>query len=468
MYLILKHHCRLISLAREKPLYENEFFDAADTMINIKKTLQERVEDLKALFRDQMLDIDARMKSCCGGLFATIHSGDWSYQELDFSEIIQDKAFLDDPDLSCDDDLLGLLKWKLAPALTPEPRPQDLSRELIETDAAVPSSSAEPPLTSVRVVALLGAQQASLNSKSRTLWWAIGALVIDSISKGRLSWNLIVLRKKLWSRFLEIEPWFEETWMAAEVDSQERAILERVLGRNDLPLKQAIAKYIFYKQMVHWFTSCKECDEDILGTRYACVSCYVECDAMVDLCSSCRQCDVSGEFGEHKSIHSLMSIRTQLYGRPQAGDSLRQTVVEKVLAAQEKADEALRAGSQACHLCKAAIREPLWFCSCCEDNIFVCSSCEQRENDHKPWLYERAEDVPLRKDAAKHHWSHTLVQRKPKEDETTEDHLEANTTDSSSDQDRFKALEGKIEALEAKIASLERMIMERLPSLEST
>lgn len=47
MYLILKHHCRLISLAREKVLYENEFFDAADTMIHIKETLLERIDDLK-------------------------------------------------------------------------------------------------------------------------------------------------------------------------------------------------------------------------------------------------------------------------------------------------------------------------------------------------------------------------------------------------------------------------------------
>lgn len=48
MFVILRRHVRLVSLAKEKVIDEREFLDAQNTLVHIAQTITQRVEELES------------------------------------------------------------------------------------------------------------------------------------------------------------------------------------------------------------------------------------------------------------------------------------------------------------------------------------------------------------------------------------------------------------------------------------
>ncbi|KAJ7597218.1 hypothetical protein C8J56DRAFT_1021519 [Mycena floridula] len=73
IYLLLKRHFEIFRVAQKRILHPDELWDAADTMEWVFKAIDERVETLQAIFRQQRLDLREHFKSFAHGMLQYIN-----------------------------------------------------------------------------------------------------------------------------------------------------------------------------------------------------------------------------------------------------------------------------------------------------------------------------------------------------------------------------------------------------------
>ncbi|KAF9242644.1 hypothetical protein BU15DRAFT_60359 [Melanogaster broomeanus] len=81
LYVLLKHHLKIIKLACKGIFAKNDLSEARSSLSSVMGAAGERIANLEALFKQKGLDVETQLGSVAFGMFKMVHSQD--YDELD-------------------------------------------------------------------------------------------------------------------------------------------------------------------------------------------------------------------------------------------------------------------------------------------------------------------------------------------------------------------------------------------------
>jgi len=221
---------------------------------------------------------------------------------------------------------------------------------------------------------------------------------------------------------------------------------------------------------VHVNVWCDSCDGCIGGARLFCLDCVNNSEVLnaLDLCSrpdciAARVTDREDLKGAHEPNHKLVKARTVVlarqHGRAYTAATRAFTRVEEfcMQIAEASRDETASVtwkGSQSsyrtrsselpiCGNCQGPLSFPFWYCVFCQDNLFICDSCDNN-------------GVPdLMRSSGKHTEEHHLIRCLAPEKAV------------SSTEQRLMSLERQFENLDTRFGNIEQLLYRLASKIES-
>jgi len=245
--------------------------------------------------------------------------------------------------------------------------------------------------------------------------------------------------------------------------------IERNISPADIRCYNSHVRARMNLRTYHGSYSCDVCNCLIAGTRIICLDCTSKQPfKVVNLCeeTSCLNVSLSREdlLRPHNAVHDLLKLRYPLFTREQGK---RERLAKQALARSRdimvdyesslKEDDMTDPGDESmasvpsCIVCQETVTQPCWFCTHCEDDIFICMSCD-RKNEVAFADYHGHHD----------YYTHDLVrcQKEAEDDESpVEERLEnleeKFTTKFTAQEAAIKALQ---DALYERVGRVEEMI----------
>ncbi|KAH9917244.1 uncharacterized protein B0H18DRAFT_40293 [Fomitopsis serialis] len=291
-------------------------------------------------------------------------------------------------------------------------------------------------------------------NKPRALWRFALSAVEHQVLRSSYSWKFFKRRRDTRNRYIEFCVRENYGRPLSPDESQGMRELYRSLSPRDARYYASVAEYqVLLTACVHEGFECDSCKGRIMGSRMVCLSCGPESMDTIDLCSDprCLTSPVgpkqrSDLTSPHLPTHDIFQLRKTMHVRErqqnevQARRALRRAhaMFEALLQDAGSANgletsntmhRALR-----CLGCDSSIRWPCWYCAECDDNVFICMTCDTKGG--------------ITKD--RHLDTHTLVR------------CQARMTEEA----RI-SMEQRIEALETRLGSMHDSFNDRLEGVEA-
>ncbi|RDX45005.1 hypothetical protein OH76DRAFT_1457767 [Lentinus brumalis] len=241
-------------------------------------------------------------------------------------------------------------------------------------------------------------------NKSKALWTFAIHAVLDRV------------RRQLWSR-----SWIEDRQAARQqylriirrgdasllTDGSMTKSVERCfLAMTPVEARYYYTLYEYQQQLAprHYGVTCSHCHSTISGSRYICLDCHVT-RSTLDLCEKpeCLAAVVGPErrvdlTSPHFPSHRLLKLSRVIHRHREFGGVYR-SAHDALVRAEEALSDAhtvqswetdvdlQRKNAEAdgrvgprlsCVGCQGQVSRPCWYCIECEDDVFVCSSCEAK------------------------------------------------------------------------------------------
>ncbi|KAI1785580.1 hypothetical protein LXA43DRAFT_1037408 [Ganoderma leucocontextum] len=229
-------------------------------------------------------------------------------------------------------------------------------------------------------------------NKARALWrFAIAATAAQACRKMG-SWSWLRQRWQTGQRYAELVIRRDISPLAAE-ETVDLARCQRSMTPEEARLYQIFRDLRQRSIPVHWEIYCDVCrDVNIRGSRIVCVSCGMK--TTVDLCDK-EEClmseirlDVRDDLtSPHLPSHDILKLRAAIHPYREYGEVYRTAQFALKTVRQIFADLASSDGPSEgavgkqppkCIKCGECTSPPCWYCIECEENAFVCVSCDAK------------------------------------------------------------------------------------------
>ncbi|KAH7099791.1 hypothetical protein BKA62DRAFT_831480 [Auriculariales sp. MPI-PUGE-AT-0066] len=251
-------------------------------------------------------------------------------------------------------------------------------------------------------------REEELNSNSARARWNFALDVVqERVRRTAWSWSYFKARRDQRKAYIDVVVRIRSTadsyrypreWNDDEGDEDHQKTLsaiQRVLAPEDVIAYNFIADWKLQKECVHIGCKCDVCHHQIIGGYYRCLDCKNDGDASlcIQLCTDCSDQPAThktnnGQVLNHHPSHNMMKSLRTLQLR-EIGPALSRChyalpFPHPMIA---KADAYFAAGGgednneeepyiPKCVYCDERVSMPCWYCTDCEDDCFLCPSCE--------------------------------------------------------------------------------------------
>ncbi|KAI8969692.1 hypothetical protein BD414DRAFT_518441 [Trametes punicea] len=325
-------------------------------------------------------------------------------------------------------------------------------------------------------------------TKALAMWQFALSAIRDELRRKDLSLKLLTERQAIRQCFLRVIRAGGSVRSRDESDRQSLIRCYRGMTPSEARYYHMVHESLRRIAPQHFGISCANCHSDIYGARIMCLDCGIR--TTVDLCDKpgCRDATVGPDrrddlMSPHLPSHRILKLRRVIHRHREFGKTYRAaqaahiraeealTDAEEVMAAHSlhghfrspsarTREEMLVNRELSCVGCKSRVSRPCWYCIECDDETFICFSCEATKvafsGGHKP-AHGLVQCAVPRDDTAKSvdlEWSHSRM-------DDLESKIDAFQRDSVS---RFDALDGRLSVLETRSADFEL----RLEALQAT
>ncbi|KAI0653783.1 hypothetical protein C8Q70DRAFT_1059002 [Cubamyces menziesii] len=337
------------------------------------------------------------------------------------------------------------------------------------------------PPDAMRFWPLVDGSQSPL-TRPQVQWRFVCGAVQDQVRRKALNLHLLRERQGIRQRFLRV---IRAGGNERGKDDADRRTLEHCY-RNMTP-SEARYYYMMHDSMrriapKHFGISCANCHEDIYGARIMCLDCGIR--TTVDLCDkpACRDAIVGPDrrddlVSPHLPSHRILKVRRVIHRHREFGKTYRAAQAALIRAEEAFSDaddivcsysphghsrslsarirvEQLVIRELSCAGCQERVSRPCWYCIECDDECFICLSCEATQVafscGHKPKHGLVRCSLP-RDDTAKSvdlEWSHSRI-------DDLETKIDSFQRDSGA---RFDSLDGRLHALESRTVEFEHKL----------
>ncbi|KAF9053115.1 hypothetical protein BJ165DRAFT_1523845 [Panaeolus papilionaceus] len=210
---------------------------------------------------------------------------------------------------------------------------------------------------------------------------------------------------------------------------------------------------------------CNWCRMDIAIQRYVCINCIpVDWYNTIDLCPDCvdkfprRASDGAVHIASHSLLRHVDCMHMHEYQHyiPKAQQTVKQTKATFRDKDQPTKNTQVmrRLERMQCHYCRQAVKLPCWVCLDCENDTYICKSCDIKESKKHLLSPFHLQSSVLSKPAiaeTMHSFSHTMIR----------------ITDSSAEQRKQDSLVVLRDTIDRRLKHLETSLETRMTTMES-